>query len=171
MVKIVIRHDKDQVKIRVRPPKRATVVNNLNRGSDRRREEDSDMRMKETVTSIRGWLGLWGVGGIFLGMWWIVLTPQDIFTTIFSSFYLCIGIGFLYSSIKFSEFVHTSTKLVQQLLYAVLGMSIVSLSLELFLGNYGMGFFSPIIGVMIVWYLLLNVRRSEEEHGLHEFEG
>ncbi len=126
--------------------------------------------MKESVTSIRGLFGFSGIGGVVFGLLSLIQSQQDIVSIIIASIILSLGIGFIYSSYKFPEFIHTSTKLVQYLLYVVLGIGVLDLLSAVLQGYSGISLFEPIIRLVIAWYLLLNVKRLEEEHGLHEFE-
>ncbi len=128
------------------------------------------MMIKETVTSMRGWLGLSGIVGVVFGLLSLIQSPQDIVLIVIASIILSLGIGFIYSSYKFPDFIHTSTKLVQYLLYIVLGIGVLDLLFSALQGYSGISLFEPIIRLMIAWYLLLNVKRLEEEHGLREFE-
>ena len=91
---------------------------------------------------------------------------QDPALIIPASITLLLSIGFLYSSIKFPKLLKTSTKFVKILLYVSGGVSALNAVLALLFGMYGVDLIMPIVIVMIVWYLLLNVRRLEEEHGI-----
>jgi len=124
------------------------------------------MAMQETVFSIRVYFGLLGTFSLIRGVFGIIGSLQDVAFLIPALIGLFFGIGFLYSTIKLPELLRTSTKFVQHLLYVVAGIGALSAILAVVSGTYGADLISPVLLVMLAWYLLLNVRRLEEKHGI-----
>lgn len=122
------------------------------------------MVMQETVSSIRIYFGLIGLFGLIRGVFGIFVSLQDPAIIIPASISLLFGGGYLYSSIKFPMLLQTSTKFVLTLLYLTMGLSAVSIVFTLVLGMSGADLIIPSLYIMVAWYLLLNVKRLEEEH-------
>jgi len=124
------------------------------------------MLMKESVASMRAYFAFVGIVGLVNGVLNIMAPAQDLVVTILTSGSLALGIGYLYSSIKFPEYLETSTIVVRTLLYISGGWCALNILVAIAMGLYGVALVVPIVAIIIVWYLFLNVRRLEEEHGL-----
>ena len=122
------------------------------------------MGMQETVSSIRIYFGLVGFFGLIRSVFGIIVFLQDWAMMISVSIGLFLSMGFLYSSIKLPELLKTSTRFVRTLLYITAGFSVLNAVFALVLGMYGADLIIPVVMIMIAWYLLLNVKRLEEEH-------
>jgi hypothetical protein len=129
------------------------------------------MAMKESIFSVRAYFGLIGLFGMVKGISGFALFLVDpvsvgLAVIIDASVILLLGGAYLYSSVKFPEFVKSSTKFVQSLLVITGVLAGINGLLSIMQGVYGAGLIVSIVGIMVAWYLYLNVRRLEEEHGL-----
>ena len=120
--------------------------------------------MKETVFSIRAYFGIVGLLGVIRGIFLFIASSQDWTAMIDGSITLFIGAGFLYSSIKLPELLKTSTKVVQVLLYITMGINALAAVFTYLSGMHIGEAIIPVIMIMIPWYLLINVKRLEEEY-------
>ena len=130
------------------------------------------MAMKETVSSIKAYFGLMGVFGTIGGISGIFFSTLELDAMEITGavFHLFLGLGFMYSSYKFQELVKTSTRFVQNLLVITGIFSLIHVIFSVILQVYDYRLIPPLLGVIIVWYLYLNVKRLGEEHGLEDFE-
>ena len=130
------------------------------------------MAMKETVFSIRAYFDVIGVFSIFFGLSAIIIgfieSPLDMAVFIYGGFALGIGTSYLYAGIRLPTLLQTSTKFVRTLLYFTGFIYLISAVIALMLGFYGKDLIMPSVGVLINWYLLLNVKRLEEEHRIEK---
>lgn len=127
------------------------------------------MAMQESVFSLRAYFGLVGILGLIRGLSGIYLVFQDhadLAIATDASISLFLGLGFLYSSIQLPNLLTTSTRFVRTLLFVTLGINAIAAVNALVLGLYGTDLIVPVVLMMVIWYLFLNVKRLEEEHGL-----
>jgi len=124
------------------------------------------MAMKETVFSIRAYFSVIGALGLIRGVSGILVSLEDQAIILPATISLLLGCGFLYSSVRFPKLLKTSTRFVEILLYVTGGISALNAVFVLASGMYGADLIVPFLMVMVAWYLLMNVKRLKEEHGV-----
>lgn len=119
--------------------------------------------MKETVQSLRAYLGLIGLLGILsnLGKLYLYLSLET--ADLVGILLTLIGVGlsgtFLYLSFHLKRLLINSPEFVSKIIWVTAGFQIISFIFNIWGDNGIPGVFQPIFGLIICGYLLTNINR------------
>lgn len=120
------------------------------------------MAMRETVRSLRAYFILGGLA-TFVGDFLVTLQDPSVIPVVIRVITAAFALAFLYVGIALPRLLRRSVDRVIMLLYVSAGWSVLNFLLDLTQG------FSPaevgflVVGLLILWYLLRNVRRLAAE--------
>ncbi len=124
------------------------------------------MAMRETVRSLRAYFILSGLATLFSYSRDLFVSFQGAFT--FATVFGIIGIGFslafLYTGFSLPGLLKSSVGRIVKLLYVSASWVVFAFLLELLAGRPSpVAVFTLVLGLLILWYLLTNVRRLAAE--------
>lgn len=119
--------------------------------------------MKETVQSLRAYLGLIGILGILnnLGKLYLYLSLEtaDLAGILLNLIGLGLSGTFLYLSFYLKKLLIKSPEFVSKIIWVTAGFQIISFIFNIWGDNGIPGVFQPIFGLIICGYLLTNINR------------
>ena len=125
--------------------------------------------MRETVRSLRLYFILSGLASLWFGLAGLVanlrtgMSPATILAIIIGIASAALAIGFVYVGLFLGRLLQSSSSSIVTLLYLSAGLAILTSLLSLLSGG-GMGAIAILaITLLILWYLLRNVRRLVAE--------
>jgi len=118
--------------------------------------------MRETVGSLRAYFILSGLAGIFSALR-INLLSASILGAIVELITIGFSLAFVYVGFALSKLLRTSANRIATLLYASAGWSVFAFLLSILGGPSVIALLILILSLLIVWYLLKNVRRLAGE--------
>jgi len=121
-----------------------------------------DVGMRETVGSLRAYFILSGLGGIFTALR-ISLLNAGIIGVLVEVITIAFSLAFVYVGFTLSKLLRSSANRVTMLLYASAGWSVCALLLSVLDGPSAIAVFTLVLSLLILWYLLKNVRRLAGE--------
>jgi hypothetical protein len=127
------------------------------------------MAMKETVTSLRAYFILSGLASLFIGLPDLAahlragISPASILAAVFGIVGVCLDLAFLYVGFRLPVLLQSSSHRIVMLLYVATGWAILTSLLGLLNGMHPGTIALLGISLLILWYLLRNVRRLAAE--------
>ena len=118
--------------------------------------------MRETVGSLRVYFILSGIAGVFSALR-INLLNADIIGAIVELITIAFSLAFVYVGFALSRLLKSSASHIATLLYASAGWSVFAFLLSILAGPSAVALLILILSLLIVWYLLKNVRRLAGE--------
>jgi len=118
--------------------------------------------MRETVGSLRAYFILSGLAGIFSVLRVNVLNAGIIGAAV-GLVTIGFSLAFVYVGFALRRLLRGSTNHIATLLYASAGWTVFAFLLSIFGGPSALGVVTLILSLVIVWYLLKNVRRLAVE--------
>jgi Ca2+/Na+ antiporter len=122
------------------------------------------MEMRETVRSLRAYFIFSGLAGLFFG---VSALRVNLLGTAIGAIIGLISIGFslafVYVGFTLPKLLRVSANRIVTLLYASTGWTVLFFLLSLFGGLSVFGLVTLILTLLILWYLLKNVRRLAAE--------
>jgi hypothetical protein len=118
--------------------------------------------MRETVGSLRAYFILSGVAGVFSALR-INLLNAGIIGAVVEVITIAFSLAFVYVGFTLSNLLRSSASRIATLLYASAGWSVFAFLLSVLGGPSAIALFTLILSLLIVWYLLKNVRRLAGE--------
>ena len=120
------------------------------------------MGMRETVGSLRAYFILSGLAGVFPALR-INLLNAGIIGAVVEVITIAFSLAFVYVGFTLSKLLRSSASRLATLLYASAGWSVFAFLLSVLGGPSAIALFTLILSLLIVWYLLKNVRRLAGE--------
>lgn len=120
------------------------------------------MGMRETVGSLRAYFILTGLAGAFAALRMNLLNA-GILGAVVEVITIAFSLAFVYVGFTLSKLLRSSASRVATLLYASAGWSVFAFLLSVLGGPSAIALFTLILSLLIVWYLLKNVRRLAGE--------
>lgn len=123
------------------------------------------MGMRETVRSLRAYFILSGLAGAFsaVSALRVSLLGAGIIGVIVGLISLGFSLAFVYVGFTLQKLLSASASRIVTLLYASAGWTVFFFGLSLLGGSSAFGLVTLIFTLLIVWYLLKNVRRLAAE--------
>jgi hypothetical protein len=121
-----------------------------------------DVGMRETVGSLRAYFILSGLAGVFSALR-INLLNAGIIGAVVEVITIAFSLAFVYVGFTLSKLLRSSASRLATLLYASAGWSVFAFLLSVLGGPSAIALFTLILSLLIVWYLLRNVRRLAGE--------
>lgn len=115
----------------------------------------------ETVGSLRAYFFIVAVVGGFLNLFTLLRMSLDI-GTVLSLAGVCVAVAYLYLGISLKTLIAQAPERAQQIVLASGALMVVALLINLALG-YMPGVLQGVVGLLIVWYLVANLRRLAAE--------
>jgi hypothetical protein len=125
-------------------------------------EGGENMGMRETVGSLRAYFILSGLAGAFFALR-IGLLGAGIFGLIMEIISIGFSLVFVYVGFSLAKMLRDSASRIVTLLYVSAGWTVLFFLLSLLGGPSVFGLVSLILSLLILWYLLKNVRRLAAE--------
>jgi hypothetical protein len=119
------------------------------------------MGMRETVGSLRAYFILSGLAGIFSAIGLIYLS--DIVGLVIALVTIGFSLAFLYVGFALAKLLRSSSSRITTLLYSSAGWSVLAFLLSILGGLSTSALVTLVLSLLIVWYLLRNVRRLAGE--------
>jgi len=120
------------------------------------------MGMRETVGSLRAYFILSGLAGIFSALR-INLLNASTMGAIVEVVTIGFSLAFVYVGLALSKLLRRSAGRITTLLYVSAGWTVFAFLLSIFAGPTALGLSTLILSLLILWYLLKNVRRLAVE--------
>jgi hypothetical protein len=114
--------------------------------------------MRETVGTLRAYFILSGLAGVFSALRINLLNASMIGAAV-EVITITFSLAFVYVGFTLSTLLRSSASRVATLLYASAGWSVFAFLLSVLGGPSVIALFTLILSLLIVWYLLKNVRR------------
>ena len=127
------------------------------------------MGMRETVGSLRAYFILSGVAGIFSGLR-INLLNAGMIGAIVELITIALSLAFVYVGFALAKLLRSSASHIVTLLYVSAGWSVCAFLLSILAGPSAYALLALSLSLLIVWYLLKNVRRLAGEAQAAPFE-
>jgi uncharacterized SAM-binding protein YcdF (DUF218 family) len=118
--------------------------------------------MRETVRSLRIYFILVGMLALIGNLLSINSPQQSIFGAIFSMLGVLVGAAYVYAGFVLKKLLVSTPSVVEKLLLFSGGLVVVSLLVSLIYGALP-AIAKSLVGLLIIWYLLRNVRRLSAE--------
>lgn len=118
--------------------------------------------LRETVGSIKGYLILSALLSVFLSLARLLQSNGKPLLLIESLIGLGFGIAYLYLGVRFRRLISSSPRTIMATLIAGACYLALILLLSLVAGVWG-SVLQGVIGLLIIWYLVRNVRRLSRE--------
>jgi small-conductance mechanosensitive channel len=118
--------------------------------------------MRETVGSLRAYFILSGVAGILSALRMNLLST-GIIGAIVEVITIALSLAFVYVGFVLSRLLRSSASHIATLLYVSAGWSVFAFLLSILGGPSTIALVTLILSLLIVWYLLKNVRRLAGE--------
>jgi hypothetical protein len=120
------------------------------------------MGMRETVGSLRAYFILSGLAGIFSAIGLIYLNG-GIVGVVIALVTIGFSLAFLYVGFALAKLLRSSSSRITTLLYSSAGWSVFAFLLSILGGLSAGALVTLVLSLLIVWYLLRNVRRLAGE--------
>jgi hypothetical protein len=123
------------------------------------------MQMRETIRSLRLYFILSGLAGALISGPHLRVNLQSsaMIETGFRAGNIALSLAFLYIGISLKGLLRTAPERVITILYVTAGRSAFNFLIRFVRTGIPSGLLSPLLGLLIIWYLLTNVRRIGEE--------
>ena len=126
------------------------------------------MAMKESIGSLRAYFIVVALLSGFQNATLLVQSQRNIIIVIIALLGLGLAIAYLYIGIALRKLLVKSSKIITGVILVSMGFLVVVFLLSLLGGVQAAMVAQLIIGLLITWYLLKNVKRlSSEEQGKH----
>lgn len=122
----------------------------------------NDMGMRETAGSLRAYFILSGLAGVFFALR-VSLLSAGIIGLIVELISIGFSLAFVYVGFTLPKLLRGSANRIVTLLYASTGWTVFFFLLSLLGGLSAVGLVTLILTLLILWYLLKNVRRLAAE--------
>lgn len=125
--------------------------------------------MRETIRSLRAYFILTGLASLFFGSLGVAanlrsaISPATIVAAAIGIVGISLALAFLYVGGCLPALLRSSSHRIILLLYVSTGWAVLSFLLSLLNGVQGVTVFVLVISLLILWYLMRNVRRLAAE--------
>ena len=121
------------------------------------------MTMKETVRSLKLYFILCGIVGLLPVIGQISQASANVFLGVFGLISLAFAVAYFYIGVSLQKLIVTSPNMIVNVLYANAAYSLLVFLLSLLSGFNPAAAGITAFSLLVLWYLLVNVKRLAQE--------